>query len=332
MNIAVFGWYHHRNAGDDRIQHCVTRWLDGHTLAFLPAGRPPSIDFLRTYDAVVIGGGGVIMSHGGMFRDMTTWVAAAGIPVALLGVSVERLPAALHQELRAFLDVCCVAWFRDQGSLDAIGSHPKAFVAPDLTWMFPFDTLPDTDAPTVAVALRAHAGLDVAAWHDALRAIGRPTVGWPLYFEGGGDAAATRRLLPGLRIVDEFSMQPLEQAGSVLSMRFHGVLFALQAGRPVIAVGSQPKLTRFMTEHGLADWVVAEDRLDELPARLDALQSVRPGVRRQALTIRDALHRAAHEAGERTRAGLLAAAEDAVARRSRWTRRVRAIFSASSRS
>src|SRR6185436_6357089 len=54
VNIAVFGWYHHRNAGDDRIQQCLTRWLDGHTLAFLPAGRRPPVHLLRTYDAAIL--------------------------------------------------------------------------------------------------------------------------------------------------------------------------------------------------------------------------------------------------------------------------------------
>ena len=90
MNIAIFGWYHHQNAGDDRMQSCLTRWLDGHTLAFLPAGRPPPIELLRTYDAVLIGGGGLIARSGGLFRGMAAWVRATRIPVGLAGVSVER--------------------------------------------------------------------------------------------------------------------------------------------------------------------------------------------------------------------------------------------------
>src|SRR6266498_1808139 len=133
MNIAVFGWYHHRNAGDDRIQYCITRWFDGHTLAFLPAGRRPPIHLLRTYDAAILGGGGLIMGEGGMFRHMTRWVRSSGIPVALAGVSVESITSGLRAEIRAFMDVCCFAWFRDKGSLEVVGEHPKAFVAPDIT-------------------------------------------------------------------------------------------------------------------------------------------------------------------------------------------------------
>ena len=153
MNIAVFGWYHHQNAGDDRIQVCLTRWLEGHTLAFLPAGRPPPIHLLRTYDAAIIGGGGLIMGTGGMFRQMRRWVRLAGIPVALVGVSVENLTPGLRAELRAFLDVCCFAWFRDQGSLTALGPHPNAFVAPDVTWLYPFAPLPPATGG-IALSLR----------------------------------------------------------------------------------------------------------------------------------------------------------------------------------
>src|SRR5687768_15511039 len=102
MNIAIFGWYHHRNAGDDRIQQCLTRWLEGHTLAFLPAGRRPPVHLLRTCDAAILGGGGLIRDRGGMFRDMARWVRAAGIPVALAGVSVEGITPELRAELRAF--------------------------------------------------------------------------------------------------------------------------------------------------------------------------------------------------------------------------------------
>ena len=53
------------------------------------------------------------------------------------GRRIERLPPVLRAELRAFLDVCCFAWFRDRASLDALGEHPRAFVAPDITWLFP---------------------------------------------------------------------------------------------------------------------------------------------------------------------------------------------------
>ncbi len=319
MNIAVFGWYHHRNAGDDRMQYCITRWLDGHCLAFLPAGRPPPVELLRTYDAVIIGGGSIISAGAGMYRNMARWVRAAGIPVAMVGVSLTEITPELRRELRAFfdLDLCCFAWFRDQESVELVGSHPKAFAAPDITWLYPFPVMPPTAAarPSVAVCLRKQRDLPVERWRRVLATLARDhdILPWPLYFENGGDAAVLAEALGtgsgaagqraavgdkglasamernatsarGSPVHDspftihdspsaaEFTLEPVRRATAVVSGRFHGLLFALQMGRPVLAVGSLPKTRRFLAANGLEPWWVTENQperlLDLCPALL----------------------------------------------------------------
>lgn len=267
MNIAVFGWYHHRNAGDDRLQYCITRWLDGHTLAFLPAGRKtPPISFLRSYDAVLIGGGGILQKRGGLFRDMARWVRRAGVPVALVGASAERLPADLRTELRGFLDVCCFAWFRDQASLEAVGTHPAAFVAPDLTWLFPFPVVPPGEG--TAVSLRAGGGVPLDAWRSALGSLPGPVRPWPMYFESAADARLLEAVLPGAPVPDEFTLQPLVDSSAVVSSRYHGLVFGVQSGRPVVGVGGEPKVRRFLDEAGLGEWWLAEEDLPDLATRV----------------------------------------------------------------
>lgn len=258
MNIAVFGWYHHQNAGDDRMQQCITRWFDGHTLAFLPAGRPVPMDWLRTYDGVILGGGGILMSRGGMFRDMASWIRRFGGPVALCGVSAESLPDDLAGELRAALDVMSFAWFRDQGSLDAVGPHPRAFVAPDLSWLYPFEEC-DPGQGT-AIGLRREGDFPVDAWRAAFDDLDGPRLPWPLYFESGGDAELAERLLglePGAS-GREFSVEVARRAARIVTGRFHGLTFGMQLGRPVLTVSSRPKVARFLEEHGLGDWRVDE--------------------------------------------------------------------------
>lgn len=283
MNIAVFGWYHHQNAGDDRLQQCITRWFDGHTLAFLPAGRPVPIDFLRTYDAVVLGGGGVLMSQGGMFRDMASWIRRFGGPVAMCGVSVERLPDGLAEELHAALDLMSFAWFRDQGSLEALGDHPRAFVAPDLTWLDPYE--PSEAGEGVAIGLRAEGAVPEEDWRAAFAELQRPRAPWPLYFESGGDARLAERLL-GLSegaAGNEFSIDPARDAASIVTGRFHGLVFGLQLGRPVLTVSSRPKVMRFLEEQGLAEWRVDENGPDAFsvlwPRFLDAREQITTRVR-----------------------------------------------------
>lgn len=303
MNIAVFGWYHHRNAGDDRLQYCITRWLDGHTLAFLPAGRAtPPISFLRSYDAVLIGGGGVLQKRGGVFRDMARWVRRSRVPVALIGVSAERLPDDLRSELCSFLDVCSFAWFRDTASLDAVGAPPRAFVAPDLTWLYPFPVVPR--GPGTAVCLRAGSGVPVTSWREALGDLPGPVRAWPLYFESEADTRALESVLPGTPTPDEFSLEPLVDTSVVVSSRYHALLFGLQSGRDVMGVGGEPKVRRFLEDVGLGEWWLPEDELSDLPARVADLRRRSPLAdgARQALCAR--LHTEATEAARTSLARL----------------------------
>jgi polysaccharide pyruvyl transferase WcaK-like protein len=311
MNIAIFGWYHHQNAGDDRIQHCLTRWLDGHTLAFLPAGRSVPVELLRTYDAAIIGGGGLIHKRGALFRDMADWVHAAGIPGALVGVSVEAIDEALRAELHTFMDKAVFAWFRDQGSLDSVGTHPNAFVAPDVTWLYPYAPDPPKDPVTlegIAVSLRAERGLDGDGWRQALARLGMPFKPWPFYFEGGGDQALLDNLFPDRPVANEFSTAPARAAQAVLAGRFHAAVFALQLGRPFIAVSSRPKMRRFLTEHGLGEWCVAEDRPQDFIALWPDFCAAQDRLAAKSHALASQLHREVWDKTTHARAQLLKAA------------------------
>ena len=307
MNIAVFGWYHHQNAGDDRIQQCLTRWLDGHTLAFLPAGRPPPIHLLRTYDAVILGGGGIIMKRGGMFKNMARWVRMAGIPAALVSVSVENIAPDLRAELREFMDVCCLAWFRDQGSLDAVGDHPRAFVAPDITWLYPYEVV-QPKPQGLAVCLRKQRELPQTEWRNASLALGQPLHPWPFYFENGGDARVLREMFPDSRVPREFSLLPPQQASAVISGRFHGLIFALQMGLPVITISSRPKVKRFLAENGLEHWRVSEDTPEALPTLWPEFMASQNQLRQKSLALREKFYAQIRNDADETKEKLLSAA------------------------
>jgi len=305
MNIAIFGWYHHRNAGDDRMAQCLVRWLEGHTLAFLPAGRPPPLDLLRSCDAALIGGGGLIMDRGGVFRDVARWMRRAGIPVALAGVSAERLDEPLRRELRAALGRAVFAWFRDRASLAAVGEHPRAFVAPDLTWLYPLPEAPAAGAG-LAVALSRRPGFDAASWRRALAALDAPLHPLPLYFENGGDAALIAELLGPQAVPEELDLAPLRHAAAVLTSRYHGLIFALQSGRPALVTGEQPKLRRFLAEHELEDWAVAGPQ--ELASRWRRMERDLAAHAARARRLRRRLHDEVWRRTEEPRERLLAAA------------------------
>jgi len=263
VNVLVLGWYHHRNVGDDRMQAVLTEWLDGHTLGFLPAGRPLPASYARQWDAVLIGGGGLLNRRGGVFRDLARWIRRARVPVALIGVSAEATPPDLAEDLRHAASRWCFAWFRDQGSLDALGlqDHVNTFVGPDLTWLhaFALDARPRDERRGVAVCVASHAGLDDDRWGPALAALPEPRP-WPLLQEGGTDRRALERLLPGVPVPEEPGIEVAAGARLVVSARYHGLVFGLQVGRPVVGVGGSPKVRRLLEEAGLGDWWVPADR------------------------------------------------------------------------
>lgn len=311
-NLAVFGWYHHRNAGDDRIAACLTRWLDGATLAFLPAGRRPPRALLDTLDGVLIGGGGLLTDPGGVFRDLASRTRDAGIPVALAGVSLEGDDPALVAELRAFLDVAAFAWFRDAGTLEAVGPHPRAFVAPDVTWLYPYPVAAAGDVMSagdgIAVAIGTTARLDRPAWREALAATGRPLRPWPLYFEGGGDGRVLGELLPGAPLPDEWTLEPAIRSGLVVASRFHAVLFAIQLGRPFLALAQTPKLRRFLAEHGLDELGLDPARPEALPQAVERVLAAGDGIRTRLLDLRQRLTATVRSATDPVRDRFLASA------------------------
>jgi polysaccharide pyruvyl transferase WcaK-like protein len=325
MNIAVFGWYHHQNAGDDRIQQCITRWLDGHTLAFLPAGRPPPVHMLRTYDAVIIGGGGIIMKRGGVFKNMTRWVRSAGIPAALVSVSIEQISPALREELRNFMGVCCFAWFRDHGSMAEVGEHPNAFVAPDITWLYPYDVV-EPKPQGIAVCLRKQRGRPLDDWRHVLSDLGQPLHPWPFYFEKGGDAGVLAEMFPTLNVPQEFTVQSPQQSSAVISGRFHGLIFALQMGLPVITISSRPKVKRFSAEHGLERWRVSEDCPQALMELWPEFKASHNQLREQALQLRDKQCAQVENGAAKAKEKLLAAAAALPPPSRRFNNRIRSLL------
>jgi polysaccharide pyruvyl transferase WcaK-like protein len=251
---------------------------------------------------------------------MAQWVRAAGIPVALVGISIERITEPLRDELRGFLAGAELAWFRDRASLDEVGADARAFVAPDLSWLLPFPMLPPPGGRAVALALRKQGGLDLERWRAVVARIDRPVRAWPLYFEHEGDREPLKAVLPDEPVPDEFSLRALDSSSIAVSLRYHGILFAVQAGRPVIAVSSQPKVERFMHEQGLGDWHLGDNDIERLPALIDAIarQEAHAIERVRALRARLSSEAAACGSGVRTR--LLNAAAQTAGRRERWSR------------
>lgn len=146
MKIAVFGWYGHNNAGDERIKYCLDHFLkqqsgisavdfyDLHEHAI--HGQTDKFDH---YDLVIIGGGGIILSQ----CNYHDFIYGIKTKIATLGISVERrvLSGNTKKFAEALLEKSIAVIVRDEQSKNkmlACGIDKDIKVSGDLTFLEPY--------------------------------------------------------------------------------------------------------------------------------------------------------------------------------------------------
>lgn len=145
MKIAVFGWYGHDNAGDERIKFCLNHFL-------MTLGGIEKVDFFDLhehavkgatnqfdyYNLVIIGGGGLVLSR----HNYHDFIWGIKTTIVTVGISVEtelkgnpkNFVTALLEKSKAFL-------VRDHDSARKIApldTQNKVKVSSDLTFLEPY--------------------------------------------------------------------------------------------------------------------------------------------------------------------------------------------------
>lgn len=261
----VFGWYHQRNAGDDRFVHCLERWLHDHELIFLPHTQPPPFDVLSRADYAILGCGSIANQVHGVFSGMKRWIAKAKIPVFGVGLTVSQYPA-LRDELRSIIDTGGSIWLRDQQSADWLAYDRNVFVGPDITWLYPRSLSCHPAPGTVAINFRPWTKRvwDPVAWGRELARVCPRLVPWPLCF-GRDDDRVTLGQVTGSEVsTEEFDLGTIAQAELVVAMRFHALIFAIQAGVPVVAVGNTVKVSNLLDQLGMAECAVPIEQPEQI--------------------------------------------------------------------
>lgn len=280
----VFGWYHQRNAGDDRFVHCIERWLHDHELTFLPHTQPPPLDVLRRADYVLLGCGSIANQVHGVFSGMRRWIAAAGIPVFGVGLTVSQYPA-LRDELSSIIDTGGSIWLRDQQSADWLGFDRNVMVGPDITWLYPrrFDRQPSPG--TVAVNFRPWVKRvwDPVVWGRELARVCPKLVPWPLCFGRDDDRVTLGQVLGAAVANDEFDPTTPAKAELVVAMRFHALIFAIQTGTPVVAVGNSVKVSYLLDQLGMSECTVPIEQPERIGEVVSRIRSEWPADRIQAI-------------------------------------------------
>lgn len=268
---AIFGWYHQRNAGDDRFAYCFERWLHDHDLIFLPHTEAPPLDVLQRCDYVIVGGGNIANEAHGVFQNMRQWMRAANLPVFAASLSISHHPE-LHEELRAIREFGGRLWLRDPRSVEFL-NFEEAFLAPDIAWMFPrtFSTPLKREAGLIGVNFRPWEKRQWSAenWAQVFRELEGKAVPWPLCFGRDHDGDMLREILPEQPSAAEFDPTIAHRAELIVAMRFHAIIFAIQAGTPFVAIGNTRKMTYLLEQLGLQKACVELEEPENFAATLE---------------------------------------------------------------
>lgn len=295
-----------RPDGSDWIEvdHPSPKWLAGGL------GTRRILAVVRTLDLLVMAGGGQIEDFfGGLAsqpRILFTWTGLArmlGVPVAYFGVGVDQLLGAASRMLVVnALRLATMRSFRDAGSVELLrqaGLRASSRVDPDPA--LGIDARAMVRGPAIStgrivvspVSFRTFASarnepyerylqclaLACDQWSNEGRALSfvcsHTTMDPPVVDEVlARTSAGTRsRCVVARSTTVEDLLDHVRGANCVVASRLHGVVLAVVAGAPVIAVSPARKVTRFMRDCGFADFCVempqmAPDMLPTLVRRI----------------------------------------------------------------
>lgn len=265
----VFGWYHQRNAGDDRFAHCIESWLDDHELIFLPHTYPPPLEILEHCDYVILGGGSIANQINGVFSNMRQWINRSKIPVFGVSLTVSSYEA-FQKELKAIPDTGGMIWVRDETSEQWLNFDDGVVFAPDIAWLFPRTFSHETRTSKIGVNFRPWSRIDwnPKLWQNKLTDFfGDQLEPWPLCFGKDPDLDVLRTIVKSDRYPTEFDPTLPSRSQLIVAMRYHAIIFSIQAGTPFIAVNNTRKVKDLLQQVNLEEMSLP---LDD-PSNLDVI-------------------------------------------------------------
>lgn len=266
----ILGWYHQRNAGDDRFMQVLERWLSGHELIFMSHTTMPPSELLSKVDYVLIGGGSLANQRHGIFVNMRQWIKKHRVRVFTASLTASHHPEVLH-ELRAIKESGGLIWARDEVTANAIGSSDSVILAPDMAWMYPHPFIDIPRRHKIAINLRPW---EKISWSPSKykkvieESFTDQAVPWPLCFSHDSDMLPLAKAFPhhiSTRPDKEFNPSIPYQVECIAAMRYHALVFSIQACTPVIQIINTKKTDRLMSQIGLNKFCTQLNSPHEIP-------------------------------------------------------------------
>ncbi len=300
MNIGVIGWWNYDNQGDLAMLDALRQGLAPHHVVPLDVGFPAHADTLHRlnrFDYVLLGGGTLISRKPAPpFDTFDSWAAGLEVPLGVVGLGVDPILESYLPAVKALIDRARFFVVRDHVSWELLG-RTEVQVAPDLTFVYPLPLNREVTGareghPLCGVNLRESPRLDPRPWLEVIRGLPVALRAIPLSsFESFDETALLRRLDPGG--ARAYSPALYEGLDLMIGTAFHSVLFAVQAGVPVIAIAYAPKVRNFMEGVGLGPYVLSTEESERLPDLVDEVLARRSSLAQEVRRIREELHREA---------------------------------------
>ena len=318
MKVAVLGWYHQNNAGDDRILYCIQTKLKSLGIdaieVFVAWDELKSrINDVNKCDFLLVGGGGLILRN---TNNQVNSFEKITIPFGLLGVSVDSVGPDNHVFIAYLSKHARFILVRDGFSRDAFAKHKDKdlFLGPDLTFLYPYqndDVRSQSDS--VAVSLRPwkpnlfkqytknfhrfnkliykfpflQSMLGLWDIKEFARIVNKQSASkimpFPLHIsEKNGDNELMQTYFDANKDI-EFNIDDLKQSEYLIGMRLHSLIFATQLGIPFVAISYASKIDNYLEEIGLSNFVVNVNGYKALPNKIKQLKDQKESISKQLL-------------------------------------------------
>lgn len=281
MKIAVFGYYNALNAGDDRMQFAITSLLKGsqHEIFFLPHRIEPPIQLLKKMDWILIGGGGLVFDHHGIWYKMKKWMRKTPAKIGVLGLGINNLTEHLKAEVDDLIERSEFFFVRDRRSHQLTGQHESVTVGPDLTWIVPVSVPDDITVNeqykfAISLAPCHWKVFEPAQWMKSLTL--SECVPFPLFCIESSDLSLLSQFFPN--VPSHYSLLPLIASRTLIGARFHAIQFAMQLGKPFIAINYDFKVLEACKDAGLEEFCLETDEPEQLSETIRNLEQNRESI------------------------------------------------------
>ncbi|MEQ9359080.1 polysaccharide pyruvyl transferase family protein [Coleofasciculus chthonoplastes] len=258
MKIAIFGYYNSLNAGDDRIQYCLTRIFQGNTVVFLPHYLPPPINYLNTFDWILIGGGGLVFERVGIWLNINKWIKKIHAHIGVLGIGVNHIDEPLYYDLCSLISRSSFFFVRDTTSKKMLDNNPKIEVYPDISWSFPIAdfSYSHTNKKTLTESIALNLTpcpwkiFEPDKWINKMNNLN--VYPFPLCYGKDRDFDLLKKYFC-TNVPQEFSLIPLLHSHIMVGCRYHAITFAMQLRKPFIAINYDDKVYRLLSDIALLE-------------------------------------------------------------------------------